>query len=173
MWKKLSFGASIHFLYQWAFAIVTTRITSGSIAERTQSSDLLFGSGVIDFAGSGVVHMVGGIVGLWGALIEGPRIGRFSGSCRSVMLGAWKTPPRLISGGGAWSDGERFFSVPIINLFQLFPSWPPYSSRICFFHRRISPPPPRRSFIICFGCLELHMEPRTWQIRRCSCIWCW
>ncbi|CAI0436629.1 unnamed protein product [Linum tenue] len=100
-----------YFLYQWAFAIAAAGITSGSIAERTQfvayliyssfltgfvypvvshcagkSSDLLFGSGVIDFAGSGVVHMVGGIAGLWGALIEGPRIGRFGGSGRSVAL---------------------------------------------------------------------------------------
>ncbi|CAN8270522.1 unnamed protein product [Cochlearia groenlandica] len=41
------------------------------------SEDRLFGTGAIDFAGSGVVHMVGGIAGLWGALIEGPRIGRF------------------------------------------------------------------------------------------------
>ncbi|CAN0904973.1 Ammonium transporter 1 member 1 [Linum grandiflorum] len=102
-----------YFLYQWAFAIAAAGITSGSIAERTQfvayliyssfltgfvypvvshwfwsadgwasatkSSDLLFGSG-------GVVHMVGGIAGLWGALIEGPRIGRFGGSGRSVAL---------------------------------------------------------------------------------------
>ncbi|CAN0904977.1 Ammonium transporter 1 member 1 [Linum grandiflorum] len=30
--------------------------------------------------------MVGGIAGLWGALIEGPRIGRFGGSGRSVAL---------------------------------------------------------------------------------------
>ncbi|KAJ6697332.1 hypothetical protein OIU85_003680 [Salix viminalis] len=47
---------------------------------------LLFGSGAIDFAGSGVVHMVGGIAGLWGALIEGPRIGRFDHNGRSVAL---------------------------------------------------------------------------------------
>ncbi|XP_010023793.2 ammonium transporter 1 member 1 [Eucalyptus grandis] len=55
-------------------------------ASAFNSDDLLFGSGVIDFAGSGVVHMVGGIAGFWGALIEGPRIGRFDHSGRSVAL---------------------------------------------------------------------------------------
>lgn len=50
------------------------------------NTDPLFGSGVIDFAGSGVVHMVGGIAGFWGALIEGPRIGRFDHEGRSVAL---------------------------------------------------------------------------------------
>lgn len=109
------------FLFQWAFAIATAGITSGSIAERTQfvayliyssfltgfvypivshwlwsvdgwlsasktAGTLLFGSGAIDFAGSGVVHMVGGIAGLWGALIEGPRLGRFDANGRSQQL---------------------------------------------------------------------------------------
>ncbi|KAL0368529.1 UNVERIFIED_CONTAM: Ammonium transporter 1 member 1 [Sesamum calycinum] len=77
------------FLYQWAFAIAAAGITSGSIAERTNANNkknLLFGSGVIDFAGSGVVHMVGGIAGLYGALIEGPRIGRFDHEGRAVAL---------------------------------------------------------------------------------------
>ncbi|GER55889.1 ammonium transporter 1 [Striga asiatica] len=55
-------------------------------ASPVKSDNLLFGSGVIDFAGSGVVHMVGGIAGLWGALIEGPRIGRFDHSGRAVAL---------------------------------------------------------------------------------------
>nr|XP_043616628.1 ammonium transporter 1 member 1-like [Erigeron canadensis] len=55
-------------------------------ASASNLDDLFLGSGVIDFAGSGVVHMVGGIAGLYGALIEGPRIGRFDHTGRSVAL---------------------------------------------------------------------------------------
>ncbi|MED6223616.1 Ammonium transporter 1 member 1 [Stylosanthes scabra] len=55
-------------------------------ASAFNTGNLLFNSGVIDFAGSGVVHMVGGIAGLWGALIEGPRIGRFDHAGRAVAL---------------------------------------------------------------------------------------
>ncbi|KAG2262998.1 hypothetical protein Bca52824_070077 [Brassica carinata] len=60
--------------------------SSDGWASPARSDNLLFQSGVIDFAGSGVVHMVGGIAGLWGALIEGPRIGRFEQRSKPLTL---------------------------------------------------------------------------------------
>ena len=45
-----------------------------------------WGNGAVDFAGSGVVHTVGGALGLAGALIIGPRIGKFNkdGSANAI-----------------------------------------------------------------------------------------
>jgi Amt family ammonium transporter len=37
-----------------------------------------WGHGAVDFAGSGVVHMIGGSIALAGAIVIGPRIGRFN-----------------------------------------------------------------------------------------------
>lgn len=41
---------------------------------------------MIDFAGSGVVHMVGGWAGLMGAFFVGPRIGRFDENGEPVPI---------------------------------------------------------------------------------------
>ncbi|OIW10705.1 hypothetical protein TanjilG_16077 [Lupinus angustifolius] len=50
------------------------------------STNLFLSSGAIDFAGSGVVHLVGAIAGLWGSIIEGPRAGRFDAFGKPVPL---------------------------------------------------------------------------------------
>lgn len=44
-------------------------------------------NGYIDFAGSGVVHMVGGFAGLMGAMIVGPRLGKYAGGKVNAIPG--------------------------------------------------------------------------------------
>lgn len=92
--------------FQMVFAGTAATIVSGAMAERTRFktyyifsfvitaliypiyghwvwgggwlSQLPFGVGHVDFAGSGVVHMVGGAAGLAGAIIVGPRLGKYT-----------------------------------------------------------------------------------------------
>jgi Amt family ammonium transporter len=45
------------------------------------------GHGAVDFAGSGVVHAMGGLIGLAGALVLGPRIGKFIGKRAQAIPG--------------------------------------------------------------------------------------
>lgn len=74
------------FLSGFVYPIVVHWVWSPSGWLCPTSGSLLFGSGAIDFAGSGVVHLIGGIAGFWGSLIEGPRIGRFDAFGKAVAM---------------------------------------------------------------------------------------
>lgn len=96
--------------FQWAFCTTTTSSVSGAVAERIRSPTFVMYSlcmssfiypvvvawtwgggwlseflkvGFTDLAGSGVVHLTGGISGLVGAIIVRPRAGRFQGNAVS------------------------------------------------------------------------------------------
>lgn len=99
-------STSMLWFFQLVFASAAATIVSGAMAERTKItaymaysffvsaliypifghwvwgggwlSTLPFGVGVADFAGSGVVHAVGGLVALVGAAMVGPRKGKFN-----------------------------------------------------------------------------------------------
>mmetsp|Transcript_32291 Transcript_32291/g.39736 ORF Transcript_32291/g.39736 Transcript_32291/m.39736 type:complete len:542 (-) Transcript_32291:757-2382(-) len=64
--------------------------TGGFMSAFTPLDETLFasanGCGVIDFAGSGVVHMTGGVAAFWAALITGPRLGRFGPEGQSYPI---------------------------------------------------------------------------------------
>ena len=99
-------GQYLLFIFEVVFAATAATIVSGAVAERLKIksyfiysilicaiiypiyghwvwgggwlSSLPFGVGHLDFAGSGVVHAMGGFVGLAGAVVLGPRIGKFA-----------------------------------------------------------------------------------------------
>jgi len=92
-----------NFFFQLVFCATAATIVSGAMAERTKflsyciysavisavvypieagwvwnGQGWLAGLGFVDFAGSTVIHMVGGIAALVGAIILGPRIGKYT-----------------------------------------------------------------------------------------------
>ncbi len=104
-WGGLFLGEGIDLLFQTMFAATAATIVSGAIAGRTKYSTYVIFSiiitafiypisggwqwqgegwltkiGFIDFAGSSVVHSVGGWAALVAAILVGPRIGKFVGN---------------------------------------------------------------------------------------------
>jgi ammonium transporter, Amt family len=55
-----------------------------------------WGFGYVDFAGSGVVHMMGGVAGLAGALVLGPRIGKYGPDGKPRTLAAHHIPMAML-----------------------------------------------------------------------------
>ncbi len=105
-----TFNPQVDFLFQVAFAATAATIVSGAVAGRMKFGAYLIYSAVLtgliypvsgswkwgygwlhdmgfhDFAGSIVVHAVGGFAGLAGAILLGPRLGRFTADGKSVPL---------------------------------------------------------------------------------------
>lgn len=105
--------AEAFLIFQTVFAATAATIVSGAMAERTEFKSYLIFSLVIsaviypvsghwiwgggwlsqlatpfhDFAGSTVVHMVGGVVALTGAMALGPRIGKYNGKKVNAIPG--------------------------------------------------------------------------------------
>jgi ammonium transporter, Amt family len=59
-------------------------------------NSLHLGFGYVDFAGSGVVHAMGGIAGLAGALVLGPRLGKYGPDGKPRTLAAHSIPMALL-----------------------------------------------------------------------------
>jgi Amt family ammonium transporter len=78
------------FMAAWVYPVIVhaSWSTSSYIGAFRNSGRLLFGTGAIDYAGSGVVHMTGGIAAAVGCAILGPRIGRFRADGTAVEYAA-------------------------------------------------------------------------------------
>lgn len=110
---QFDFGIPLEafWFFQAVFAATCATIVSGAMAERTRFSAYLYFTvlitgfvypiighwiwgggwlsqlGFIDFAGSTVVHAVGGVSALVGAALVGPRIGKYEGKTVNAIMG--------------------------------------------------------------------------------------
>ena len=75
-WKFLAFVVYGFFISILIYPIFGNWVWGGGWLSQLGANAGL-GHGAVDFAGSGVVHMVGGVTALVGAMILGPRIGKF------------------------------------------------------------------------------------------------
>lgn len=79
--ERVSFNAYLVYsvvLTSFVYPVVVHWGWAGGWASAFAGENLLFGCGLLDFAGSGVVHMTGGLAALAAAYIVGPRTGRFN-----------------------------------------------------------------------------------------------
>jgi Amt family ammonium transporter len=75
-WSFKSFVVYAFFIALFVYPLYAHGVWgSGWLSQLGKSYGL--GHGVVDFAGSSVVHMVGGVTGLAGAIVLGPRMGKY------------------------------------------------------------------------------------------------
>jgi ammonium transporter, Amt family len=132
------------FLFQAAFVAVSLAIVFGSMLDRTKfvayiafgivfagliypivahwsfGGGWLFQDGFLDFAGSSVVHLQGAVAATIGAIILGPRIGKFRDG-RAVPIPGHSMPLALLgvlilAFGWAGFNGGSFLAVVGVNI---------------------------------------------------------
>lgn len=144
---------SVDFLFQAAFAAAAATIVSGAVAGRTQFKSYLIYSvvitafiypmvvswswgggwlserGFVDFAGSGLVHLVGGVAALVGTLVIGPRIGKFNKDGKPQAIPGHSMPMAILGvlllfiGWFGFNPGSELaadLAVPILAVFTAF-----------------------------------------------------
>jgi Amt family ammonium transporter len=75
-WKFLAFFVYGFFISMLIYPIYGNWVWGGGWLSQL-GANFGLGHGAVDFAGSGVVHMVGGVSALAGAIVLGPRIGKY------------------------------------------------------------------------------------------------
>ena len=77
-WKFSSFVVWGLFVSAILYPIYGNWVWGGGWLSQLGALGPKWGHGAIDFAGSGVVHAMGGVAAFWGAKILGPRIGKYA-----------------------------------------------------------------------------------------------
>lgn len=147
------YAATSDWFFQMVFVATTASVVSGTLAERSKmwtfflfitvltgilypitgswkwGGGWLDGMGFQDFAGSTLVHSVGGWAALTGALVLGPRLGRFTATGRAVPMPGSSMPLATIgtfilwmgwfgfNGGSQLALGSGADAIAVANIF--------------------------------------------------------
>ena len=84
-WKFSSFVVFGFFMSMVVYPLYANWVWGGGWLA-TLGKEFGLGHGHVDFAGSSVVHMVGGVAALAGAIVIGPRIGKYTKTGESVAI---------------------------------------------------------------------------------------
>jgi Amt family ammonium transporter len=143
--SSYTMSISTFFLFQVAFAAAAATIVAGAMAERTKfisymiysfmitafvypvvvhwtwGGGWLYQFGYHDFAGSGIVHMTGGIAALVGAKILGPRIGKYGPDGKARAIPGHSIPFAIIGsmillvGWFGFNGGSQLFADQFVT----------------------------------------------------------
>ncbi|MEW6511086.1 MAG: ammonium transporter [Bacteroidota bacterium] len=94
-WKFVSFVVYAFFISMIVYPIFGNWVWGGGWLAAL-GTNFGLGHGHVDFAGSSVVHMVGGIAALAGALVLGPRIGKYNKDGTSNAIPGHNIPMAII-----------------------------------------------------------------------------
>ncbi|KAG8457645.1 hypothetical protein KFE25_002309 [Diacronema lutheri] len=103
--------------------------SAGLISAFNSGSPLL--GGVIDFAGSGVVHMTGGIAALAGAAMLGPRIGRFDAEGKPTSMPGHSSVLQILGVFILWLGWYGFNGGSTLSVFALDTAYSRDLARVC------------------------------------------
>lgn len=95
--KMQAYIAYSLFLTAFVYPVVVYAIWGSNGALTAFNSDPMLGVGMVDFAGSGVVHMTGGFTALIAAAVLGPRKGRFYDADGNALEKPVNFPPHSVA----------------------------------------------------------------------------
>jgi Amt family ammonium transporter len=94
-WKFSAFVVFGFFMSMVVYPLFANWVWGGGWLA-TLGSQFGLGHGHVDFAGSSVVHMVGGVAALAGAIVIGPRIGKYTKSGEAVPIPGHDLPMAML-----------------------------------------------------------------------------
>ncbi len=126
-WKFSSFCVWGLFASMLLYPIYGNWVWGGGWLSQLGALGPEWGHGAVDFAGSGVVHAMGGVAAFWGAKILGPRIGKFAKDGTPRAIPGHHLPMAILgtfillvgwmgfNGGSTFAGTDLRLTVVIVN----------------------------------------------------------